>query len=158
MERTDARMGSWYFAYGSNLLKDQVIQRIGSIGLVEHPPRIASLANHRLVFQPLEPGGHAFANIRSPGEGVMGVVYRLSQIDLDKMDHFERGYERQAIQVTDQHGEVLAAIAYVVISSPTASLGKPQEDYLARIITGARQHALPDSYINQVLASANRTP
>lgn len=147
-------MEIWYFAYGSNLLREQMIERTGGIGSAEHPPRIARLENHRPVFQQLEEGGPAFANIRSPGTGVLGVVYRCRQVELERLDHYERGYERQPIEVIDQQGEVLAAVAYVVPPSRTASIAKPQVDYLARIIVGARQHGLPDPYISSLIAVA----
>jgi gamma-glutamylcyclotransferase len=147
-------MEFWYFAYGSNLLSGQMIERTGAIGHGEHPPRIARLENHRLVFQQLEEGGPAFANIRYPGDGVLGVVYRCSQAELERLDHYEGGYERQPISVTDQHGEVLAAVAYFVLPSATVSFARPQEEYLAKIITGARQHGLPESYIDEIIAIA----
>lgn len=147
-------MGLWYFAYGSNLLKDQMMERTGAIGSVEHPPRIARLENHRLVFERLEDTGPAFANIRSPGDGVLGVVYRCSQAELERLDHFEQGYERQTIEVTDQQDEVLAAAAYIISPSQSAGFARPENEYLARIVAGARQHGLPESYVHQIIAIA----
>ena len=107
-------MESWYFAYGSNLWMDQMIERTGAINHVEQAPRIAHLANHRLVFQHLEKAGPAFANILRSGDGVVGVVYRCSPADFEKLDRYERGYERQAMMVTDIRGEVFPAAAYVI--------------------------------------------
>lgn len=147
-------MEFWYFAYGSNLFMDQMTERTGGIGSVEHPPRIARLDKHRLVFQQLEEGGPAFANIRHPGDGVLGVVYRCSQAELESLDPYEHGYERRAISVTGQQGEVLAAVAYFVLPSRTVSFARPQEAYLAKIITGARQHGLPESYVDEIIAIA----
>lgn len=147
-------MECWYFAYGSNLLKDQMIERTGGIGHVDYPPRIARLENHRLVFERLEDTGPAFANIRSPGDGVLGVVYRCSRAELERLDHFEQGYERQAIEVTDQQDEVLAAAAYIIPPSQSAAFARPQNDYLARIVAGARQHGLPEPYVHQIIAVA----
>lgn len=147
-------MDSWYFAYGSNLSIEQMIARIGSTGSAEHQPRIAHLANHRLVFQQLEPGGPAFANILSPGDGVLGVVYRCRPADLARLDDYEGCYQRQPIQVTDRQGEVLAAVAYVAGPAPPVAFGRPSAEYLARIVSGARQHGLPEQYIGQIVATA----
>ena len=133
---------------------DQMIDRTGAIGHVDHPPRIARLAHHRLVFQRLENGLAAFANILSPGEDVLGVIYRCSQTDLERLDRFESGYERQPIMVTDQHDNVVGAVAYVLRPVQTASIGKPSAVYLAKIVTGARQHGLPESYISNIVAIA----
>jgi cation transport regulator ChaC len=147
-------MAPWYFAYGSNLWMDQMIERTGAIGSAEHRPRIARLAGYRLVFQHWENGEPAFANILSPGDGLFGVVYRCSPADLEKLDRYESGYERQPIVVSDQNGEVLPAIAYVVKPAPVANAGKPSAEYLERIITGAKQHGLPEQYVENILAIA----
>ncbi len=148
-------MDFWYFAYGSNLLQEQMMERTGAIGQIAHPPKQARLENYRLVFQHLSEGYPAFANIQSPGDGVLGVVYRCSQADLEKLDHYECGYDRQTITVTDQQGEVLEAIAYIVKPVPTIHYGRSSEEYLAKIVTGAREHALPETYIDKIIQVAN---
>ncbi len=148
-------MESWYFAYGSNLWIEQMIERIGAIGQGDRRPKVAHLANHRLVFQHLDGGGPAFANILCPGDGVLGVVYRCSPAALEKLDHYEQGYERQPITVTDHQGEVIHAIAYVIRPTPGVQIGKPSAEYLQRILTGAKQHGLPEAYIAAVIARAD---
>ena len=148
-------MDSWYFAYGSNLWMDQMIERTGAAGRGERPARVARLANHRLTFQRLADGGPAFANILSPGDGVLGVVYRCSSADLETLDRYERGYERQAVVVTDCEGEVLAALAYVVKPTSGTTVGRPSVEYLNKIIAGARQHGLPEPYIDEIAAIAS---
>jgi cation transport regulator ChaC len=147
-------MESWYFAYGSNLWWDQMIARTGAIGSEEHPPRIARLASYRLVFQPLESGGPAYANIASPGDGVLGVVYRCRAAELEKLDGFERGYERRPVVVTDMSGAELAATTYQVVPGAALDLGPPRDEYLQRIVRGARQNGLPETYIAQIVALA----
>jgi len=144
-------MESWYFAYGSNLWKDQMVERTGAIGRVGQRPRIARLANHRLIFQHLQNTETAFANILCPGDGVLGVVYRCSPADLESLDRYECGYERQPLVVTDQRGEVLTAVAYVVRPAQVVKTGKPSDEYLERIVTGARQHSLPEQYIGDIV-------
>ena len=145
----------WYFAYGSNLLIEQMIARTGESCHGGHRPRFARLADHRLVFQRLTPAGTAFANIVSPGDGVLGVVYSCSPAALDRLDDYERGYTRQLIRVTDHRGEVLEALAYVMTATMAASLGRPSDDYLKKIVDGARQHGLPEQYIGNVVATAS---
>jgi gamma-glutamylcyclotransferase len=163
-------MDVWYFAYGSNLWTDQMRTRVGSIGRPERPPRIARLAGYRLVFQQCEPDGNAYANIVAAdagllgrgmsGQSVLGVVYRLNEAELAKLDAYERGYERRPITVVDlgrktTDGETLDAVAYIVRPADDLHIGRPSEAYLSRIITGARQHGLPESYIDEVIAIAS---
>jgi gamma-glutamylcyclotransferase len=149
---------SWYFAYGSNLCMEQMISRTGAIGHAERGARIVRLANHRLLFQQIDPTGPAFANIKTPGEGVLGVVYRCSPAELERLDHFEAGYRRKLITVSDRHGEVLVAVAYVMRPESTANSGQPHSDYLDRIVTGARRHGLPDDYIGNLVSIASGVP
>lgn len=151
-------MECWYFAYGSNLSLEQMIARLGGSRPVERGCKIAHLANYRLVFQYLESPGPAFANIVSPGAGVFGVVYRCSPADLARLDHFECGYERRPIAVTDRQGESMSAVAYVVQSAQAADFGRPSAEYLDRIIRGARHHGLPEQYIDSIVASALTGP
>lgn len=147
-------MESWYFAYGSNLLKQQMLQRIGSLGNPAAIPRVAHLANYRLTFQHLDPAGPAYANIITPGPGVSGVVYRLNPADLQILDNYEAGYERQPVTVTDQLGESLTAVAYIMRPSQPATYGIPTTEYLQKIITGAGDHGLSEQYIGAIRLSA----
>ncbi|MCE9603711.1 MAG: gamma-glutamylcyclotransferase [Planctomycetia bacterium] len=152
-------MDAWYFAYGSNLLTDQMLARVGSIGRAEHPPRVARLAHYRLVFQHLKPGEPAYANILALGpsdstSSVLGVVYRSSEAELAKLDVYEQGYERRPIEVTDLAGQTLAAVAYIVRPTDALNIGRPSDEYLLRITTGARRHGLPEAYIDEIIALA----
>jgi gamma-glutamylcyclotransferase (GGCT)/AIG2-like uncharacterized protein YtfP len=148
-------MDSWYFAYGSNLLIDQMIERTGAIGRADQPPRIARLAYHRLVFQPCNVGGPAFANILCPGDGVLGIIYRCQAVDLDKLDTYEAGYERRRMTVVDLAGDSLEAVAYVMQLLPSATTGVPTAAYLDRIVRGARHHGFPEEYISQIISTAS---
>lgn len=151
-------MNEWYFAYGSNLSIRQMVQRIGSTGDADHPPRPVRLPDHRLIFQEVESGGPAYANIDRPGPDVLGVIYRLSEADFERMDAFETGYVRQRVRVIDTHGETIEAIAYVVEPSPWLREGRPGDEYLARIVDGARHHGLPEPYVQDIVTIAESHP
>jgi gamma-glutamylcyclotransferase len=152
-------MDCWYFAYGSNLLSEQMVRRTGPLGEGPLRPRIAHLAGYRLVFQHLSADGPAYANIVQPGSGVIGVVYRCPLAGLDVLDRYERGYERQTLRVIDVDGQALDAIAYVITPAPPVRDGKPSGKYLEKIITGARQHGLPEGYVASILlAASDRAP
>jgi cation transport regulator ChaC len=151
-------MNQWYFAYGSNLWIDQMAARTGPMGQGDDRPRVARLQDHRLVFNMQGEGGQVYANVVRPGDGVLGVIYCCSRAALDKLDAYERGYDRQRLLVTDEDGVTLEAVVYVAKADRIARVGKPSEEYLERIVRGARQHGLPESYIREIEANARRGP
>jgi cation transport regulator ChaC len=104
------KVSEWYFAYGSNLWMDQVVERTGPIGQGDDRPRIALLANYRLVFNMQDGRGEVFANIMAGGDGVAGVVYRLTHEALERMDQYEQGYHRKRVHVSFQNGELIEAV------------------------------------------------
>ncbi len=152
----------WYFAYGSNLWIDQMIARTGPADRGRPVSRIARLANYRLVFQSLSSDGQSFANIiRAEEEEVLGAAYCCAPGALAKLDGYERGYERRPVVVTDERGQRLPAVAYVMLAERGAKFGRPCSQYLWKIVTGARQHGLPEAYIATMVARAdfgNRPP
>lgn len=147
-------MFTWYFAYGSNLKKEQMIARTGQLCHADHPPRVVRLPNYQLVFERVSQAGPVYANIQSPGPGVIGVIYYCSEEQLEKMDSFEGGYVRQTVVVTDEQGEQINAMAYVVPPENAFGYAKPAEEYLTRIVTGAKQHGLPEGEIQKIIAIA----
>lgn len=151
MSNADSRTG--YFAYGSNLWIEQMIRRVGP-SCVDVAPEVAHLSDYRLAFNMRGESGETFANIRSPGAGVWGVVYRCDAEALAQLDEYESGYERVAIQVTDRAGQARAAVAYVAQEDRVCDAGAPAEAYLERILVGARQHGLPPEYVAHIEALA----
>jgi gamma-glutamylcyclotransferase len=151
-------MNEWYFAYGSNLWIDQMAARTGPIGQGDDRPRVARLPDHRLVFNMQGEDGQVYANVEPLGEGVIGVIYRCSPAALDKLDAYECGYERQRILVTDEGGITLEAVAYIARADRIASAGTPSAEYLERIVRGARQHGLPETYIREIAVNARCGP
>jgi len=144
----------WYFAYGSNLWTEQLVARIGPLDDAADKPRIARLANYRLVFQHLDVTSAAYADIVTPGDGVIGVVYRCTSEQLDRLDIHEGGYDRQAVTVIDEQGESLSAMVYIMTPTPSLRFGKPTNAYLRKILRGAREHHLPEAYMRQIEAIA----
>jgi len=96
-----------------------------------------------------------FANIVQPGEGVLGVVYRCGPESLDILDEYESGYERRRVTVVDDRGEKLEALAYVAIPGNVVGDRTPEAEYLQRVVRGARQHGLPETYIRMIETVAN---
>jgi gamma-glutamylcyclotransferase (GGCT)/AIG2-like uncharacterized protein YtfP len=147
-------MDSWYFAYGSNLLRDQMIARTGAVRGGDDGPRIVSLPNHRVAFNVLGSNGQIYANIVESGEGVLGVVYRCSEESLVKLDGYEGGYDRREVIVIDDDGQELTAVAYIARPECLTFESRPSAAYLRKIVTGAREHGLPEEYIETLQSRA----
>ena len=119
------RLESSYFAYGSNLSVEQMFARLGQWDSGNHraQSRFAGKLPARVsITGPVEP---AFANVLSPGDGVFGVVYRLSAAALQRLDVYEQGYQRRSVELTDCQGDVLSAEVYVMSPAAVAGAGRP---------------------------------
>jgi len=140
--------GVLYFAYGSNLSLRQMRARCPS-AITEGR---AGLTDHRLDFvQPHDGWGGGVAGIVSAtGERVPGVVYRLSEDDLERLDGFEpvdsARYQRIEVAVQTEIGDARLCWTYVGRVFPEAPY-TPSSRYLETLIEGAREHGLEPSYI-----------
>lgn len=127
-----------YFAYGSNLCVRQMAQRCPDAG----NPQPAVLGNHDwLINQRGVATVEPFA-----GTKVHGVIWRLSDHDLARLDSAEgvpRRYRRERLPVHTEDGP---SHAWVYIDHRVTP-GTPRPGYLERIIDGAVHHRLPARWI-----------
>jgi len=143
----------WYFAYGSNLCPAIFIERRGMRPLAA---RCARLDGHRLCFGlPVGPGERGVANVElDAADHVWGVAYLLRLEDFERLDRTEgvhRGfYTREAVTVTTEEGESIAAFTYRSASSTAGR--KPSARYLGLLLEGARSHGLPADYVARLEA------
>lgn len=128
-----------YFAYGSNLCVQQMAQRCPDAG----DPRPAVLADHEwLINQRGVATVEPFA-----GTQVHGVLWRISDDDLATLDSAEGvpvRYRRDRLTV---HTATGPEPAWVYIDH-RVDPGPPRPGYLPKIIDGARQHGLPQRWID----------
>lgn len=162
-------MDHWYFAYGSNLLVEQMRNRLGAEFVAEHPsapetteqattdlgPRIVKLPKHRVDFSMLSSDGQYYANIVPADEDALGVIYRCSKHGLEVLDTFETGYLRVDKRVYDTTGRAYDAIAYIAKPENFSKSGKPSSEYLDRILRGGRAHRLPEEYLIKISNTAS---
>jgi cation transport regulator ChaC len=143
---------SWYFAYGSNMNRAQMLSRAGQI-LEEE---LARLENYELVFNKKARGGSATANIRAAaGKTVHGVLYKIPEAAYRNLDRYEgvpQHYRRTEVQVTSAAGKRVAAQAYIATKVEKGL--RPAAHYLQGILDGAREHGLPAEYIEEIQAAA----
>lgn len=127
-----------YFAYGSNLCAEQMSRRCPDAV----NPRPAVLADHGWL---INQRGVATVEPRE-GARVHGVLWEVSDEDLAALDRAEGvpvRYRRDLLTVDTDRG---ASSAWVYIDH-RVSPGAPRPGYLERIVDGALQHRLPDSWI-----------
>lgn len=140
-----------YFAFGSNLSVAQM--RVRCPG--SEPAGPALLRGRDLGFsyrsQNFPPGGAADV-VESEDGGVWGALYRLTAPDLEALDRFEfvgdGGYRRITVEV-EQEDERLPALCYEVVDRLGFELA-PIPEYRRLMIEGAREHGLPQVWIDSL--------
>jgi len=124
----------YYFAYGSNLYKKQMLERCPD----SKPKFVATLRNYKLVFVGWSRqwrGG--IASIRRFREDrVLGAVYEVFEGCLRRLDKYEAGYDRLKVIVFDEDGEPVEAITYV--KSGQSEETQPSKEHLSLIQQGYR--------------------
>ena len=83
-----------YFAYGSNLDLPQMEKRCPTSELISK----GSLSDYRLTFNTYSTGwGGGVADvIQDKGSNVWGLVFKLSDMDLERLDRYEGYHKNQA--------------------------------------------------------------
>ncbi len=128
----------YYFAYASNLSKQQMRERCPH----SKPMFTAILPNYQVVFAGWSRkwrGG--VASIKSfRGAKVRGAIYEVTEECLRRLDKYEAGYNRLKVTVFDEDGNPLEAVTYIKagqIEETSAS-----KEYLAIIQQGYRDWGL----------------
>jgi cation transport regulator ChaC len=106
------------------------------------------LQGYRLVFNKVSQADNSGkANIEPmQGESVEGVIYTITQVDLDRLDKGEGGYGRVMMSVGMSDGTVVDAWVYVARkTSPDPNL-RPLVWYKRLLIEGAKEHGLSEQY------------
>ena len=128
----------YYFAYGSNLNKKQMMERCPD----SKPVFTATLPNYKLVFAGWSRqwrGG--VASIKSfRGDRVRGAIYEVSEQCLRQLDRFESGYNRFKVTVLGEDSEPIEAITYIKAGQLEET--PPSKEYLAIIQQGLRDWRL----------------
>lgn len=119
------------------------------------------LDGYRIAFNKRGSDGTGKANIvPHPAGCVWGVVYRCSPAALEDMNTYQGvsggHYRRARVCVRTEEGDAIDAITYLVGDSFVDNSLAPTDEYLQTILRGARDHGLPDTYIQVVKRAANR--
>jgi gamma-glutamylcyclotransferase len=132
-----------YFAYGSNLWRQQMQARC---------------PEHRFLGAGILPGyriiitTNGYANVvKSPSDLVFGSVYAISGTDEDRLDLCEGVrdglYRKETIEVHTERG-LVSCLVYV---DPVEEEGAPRDEYVERIKRGIADAKLPPLYVDTYL-------
>jgi hypothetical protein len=140
----------YYFSYGSNMSSLRLGARVPAACKVG----VGVLQGHRLIFHKISnKDASAKCDAYETGDPlhqIYGVVYSMPAAERPILDRFEGlgyGYEIKEVAVEMQDGSVIDAFTYYATRVDPHL--KPFHWYKEHVLRGAREHALPPSYIHQ---------
>jgi len=143
-----------YFAYGSNMCTGRLRRRVPSATSV----RIAKLTGHSFRFHKRSTDGSgkgdAFGTT-NPLDIVWGVIFDIDErqkATLDEAEGLGAGYEEKTANVVDEGGQEHCVVLYVAEANSIDTTLRPYSWYKRFVVDGARQHALPNEYIDAIAA------
>jgi gamma-glutamylcyclotransferase len=151
------RRNAYYFAYGSNLDVQQMLERCPSAQL-----RLSAiLPHHALVFAGFSHrwGGAVATVIPRQGTNVAGVLYALTRQDLRRLDSFEGCpviYQRYRKFVVDVCGRARTASVYVY--DPKVALGLPATRYLDVLMNAYETHGFALAGLRDAIRRSRHEP
>ena len=139
-----------YFAYGSNMNPERMIERGVSFTSRER----AVLKGWRLKFNKVSSinAREGYANIeRDDNSVVEGILYTIDDKDIEKLDTYEgypKHYNRVVLKVKKDNGEEVEALVYIANPDKVKDGLKPSKEYLNHLLRGC--DLLSENYCNML--------
>lgn len=131
-----------YFAYGSNMDQDAMLQRCPA----SRPVGIGRLMRHRfIIFEE----GYASV-VRDPHRAVWGMVWDLALADVPALDRYESlhtGLYTKVVQPIVTAQGPRRAVVYV---GRSAKSGTPLPGYMEGVVEAATHARLPEDYVRSL--------
>lgn len=135
-----------YFAYGSNMCKEQMTNR----GVSIHATVRCELSGYRFLYNKKSIYGSSKANIRKDkGSVVHGICFSIDPESFEKLKEFEKGYDVVQVTVSDLEKNPLQAKTFISYYSCDE---EPNGEYVETIVKAAKEHKLPEDYIRKILS------
>lgn len=144
----------YYFAYGSNMSLRRLQTRTPSAARVEAP---LILSCHALRFHKIGRDGSGKCDIvpvNDPGAVVCGVLFSILRAEKPALDAAEGlgvGYAEHVLTFTLSNGNEQVATSYRALQVDPSL--RPFDWYKHHVLTGAREAAAPDHYLDQLAAT-----
>lgn len=143
----------YYFAYGSNLHPQRLLERVPAAELVG----VSEIRKHRLAFHKQSHDGSGKCNLHHTGsesDMVLGAIYRFPGEHKTTLDRFEgngSGYIDNPV-VLEHRGREHDCFTYFAQHTHIADHVKPYHWYKQLVVLGARYLGFPRSYISAIEA------
>lgn len=134
-----------YFAYGSNLYTQRLVQRVPSTRV----NGAAVLPGYELRFHKNGADGSAKANAFFTDDErhqVHGVIYQMAAAERHLLDACEGGYDCREVEVLTDTG-IVSAFTYIAQSHLLDEGLEPYHWYKAYVQHGAEHHGLMPEYV-----------
>ncbi len=139
----------YYFAYGSNLFRRRIEQRLGRCRFYG----TGWLDGYTLRFHKMSKDGSGKCNVyktQHKADRVYGALFDLSDKQKAALDGFEGpGYDSVAVLINSQSG-IINAQTYVAKPNNIEPSLIPFDWYKAFVVEGAKEVHLPGEYIRQL--------
>ncbi len=137
-----------YVAFGSNMHRLRLERRIGAV--IDHGRVV--LPGYCHGFTKLGRDGTGKGNVApAPGRDAHGVLYEITDAQVEVLAEYEPGYERVTVPAR-AGSETLSVLSFV---SPMWIPGLlPSREYVGHYWRGMREHRLPLDYMREVIAAA----
>ncbi len=140
-----------YLAYGSNMLCSRLLRRVSSA----RDPRVALLLGYGVRYRKRGVDLSAKCDLVLVGgpATAYGVLFDIDPEQQTILDQFESvGYGYHPASVTALvHGRALEALTYLADDTHLVDGLLPYDWYRDLVVAGAREHGLPDAYIDEQL-------
>jgi hypothetical protein len=138
------------FAYGSNMLTVRIRKRCPSAIALG----IAELHGHVLQWHKRSHDGSGKCSLLKTNDAtavVYGVLYEIPVGERQALDQegLGNGYEAKSAEVVFKGARRIASLYHATEIDPTL---KPDSWYKAFVVVGAKEHGLPGTYIEQLVA------
>jgi len=136
-------MSSYYFAFGSNMNKERMIEREVEFNEIEMQKGF--LKDWKLVFNKInvKKDGSGYANIEpDSGSIVEGIIYKTNEDGIKKLDWNEGvrfdSYRQKEMLIENKNNESINCIVYIANHSKTDNSRKPEKWYLNHLLKGGK--------------------
>lgn len=152
--------GIVYFAYGSNMRTERL--RFRTPGCKVIGP--ATLVGHELRFHKSSKDGSAKCDAFLTGVStdlVVGILFSIpgsQKAALDKAEGLGNGYEEATITVMTVDGKAVDAVTYLASEGAIDDKLKPYQWYKAFVESGAKEHGIPDAYVQKYILDVAAVP